>query len=88
MKKVQELSREEAAEELAELARKIAQADNAYYQNDEPDLTDADYDVLKHRNAEIEARFPEETRNASFGSPNTRMLSSSVQSGWGMIPTR
>ena len=45
MKKVQELSREEAAEELAELARKIAQADNAYYQNDEPDLTDADYDV-------------------------------------------
>lgn len=84
MRKVQELSREEAAKELAELAQKIAQADNAYYQNDEPDLTDAEYDVLKHRNAEIEAMFPDLIR---ADSPSGR-VGSTVLSRFGKIEHR
>ena len=39
MKDVKDLSREEAEKELAFLAAEIAKADNAYYQNDAPDLS-------------------------------------------------
>ena len=56
---VEELSPEAAMEELAELARAIAEADVAYHQADAPKISDADYDALKRRNAAIEARFPE-----------------------------
>ncbi|MGE4528066.1 MAG: NAD-dependent DNA ligase LigA [Rhodospirillaceae bacterium] len=59
---VEALSPLEAAAELARLAKLIAAADAAYYQKDAPDLTDADYDALRRRNAEIEARFPELAR--------------------------
>ncbi|MBQ8481105.1 MAG: NAD-dependent DNA ligase LigA [Alphaproteobacteria bacterium] len=84
MKEVQQLTKEEAAQELAELAIKIAKADNAYYQNDAPDLTDADYDVLKHRNAQIEARFPDLVRSDS---PSKR-VGSAVLSRFGKIEHR
>lgn len=84
MKEVQELSREEAAKELAELAAKIAKADNEYYQNDAPDLTDADYDALKHRNAQIEALFPDLIR---ADSPSKR-VGSAVLSRFGKIEHR
>lgn len=84
MKKVEELSREEATQELAELAAKIAKADNEYYQNDAPDLTDADYDALKHRNAEIEAHFPDLVR---ADSPSKR-IGSAVLSRFGKIEHR
>ena len=56
---VEELAPEAAMEELAELARAIAEADVAYHQADAPKISDADYDALKRRNAAIEARFPE-----------------------------
>jgi DNA ligase (NAD+) len=56
---VEHLSPQEALEELAELAAALAEADRAYYQADAPDLTDADYDLMKRRSAAIEARFPE-----------------------------
>lgn len=84
MKEVQKLSREEAAKELAELAAKIAKADNEYYQNDAPDLTDADYDALKHRNAQIEALFPDLIR---ADSPSKR-VGSAVLSRFGKIEHR
>ena len=48
-----------AAAELARLAKLLAQANAAYHTEDAPDLSDADYDALKRRNAEIEARFPD-----------------------------
>lgn len=84
MKDVKDLSREEAAAELAELAQKIAAADNAYYQNDAPDLTDAEYDALKHRNTAIEALFPDLIR---VDSPSKR-VGSAVQSKFNKIEHR
>nr|HMN85101.1 NAD-dependent DNA ligase LigA [Bauldia sp.] len=54
----EELSEAEAAAELARLSAAIARADARYYQEDAPELTDADYDALRLRNAAIEARFP------------------------------
>ena len=56
---VEALSREAAAAELARLARSIARADDAYHCKDAPEISDAEYDALKRRNAEIEARFPD-----------------------------
>jgi DNA ligase (NAD+) len=56
---VETLTPQEAMEELARLAQAIAEADAAYHREDAPQLTDADYDALKRRNAAIEARFPE-----------------------------
>jgi DNA ligase (NAD+) len=56
---VEALTPQEAEEELARLAEAIREADEAYYQNDAPSLTDAEYDALRQRNLAIEARFPE-----------------------------
>lgn len=64
-KAVEALTEAEAAAELARLAREIAEADAAYYQNDAPDITDAEYDALRQRNAAIEARFPALKRDDS-----------------------
>ncbi|RAN37451.1 NAD-dependent DNA ligase LigA [Hyphomonas pacifica] len=55
---VEDLTPEEAAVELERLAALIAEADAAYYQEDAPVLTDADYDAARQRNLAIEARFP------------------------------
>lgn len=55
---VDALTEAQAAEELAELASAIAEADLAYHQQDAPVITDAEYDTLRRRNAAIEARFP------------------------------
>ena len=52
------LSPAEAEAELARLAGEIAHHDALYYRHDAPEITDADYDALRVRNAEIEARFP------------------------------
>jgi len=56
---VDALTPQAAEEELARLAEAIREADDAYYRNDAPDLTDAEYDALRQRNLAIEARFPE-----------------------------
>ena len=65
MKAITELTFDEAKTELEYLATEIAKADSAYYQNDDPYLSDAEYDRLKHRNFDIEARFPELIRQDS-----------------------
>lgn len=52
------LTQAQAEEELARLAAEIEAHDNRYYQEDAPAISDAEYDVLRRRNAEIEARFP------------------------------
>ncbi len=56
---VADLSREAAEAELARLARALARHDALYYQGDAPEISDADYDALRRRHADIEARFPE-----------------------------
>lgn len=55
---VDQLTETAAAAELAALAAEIAAHDRAYYQDDAPALSDADYDALRQRNGAIEARFP------------------------------
>ena len=55
---VESLSEAEAKAELQRLAKAIARADAAYHTHDAPEISDADYDALKARNAAIEARFP------------------------------
>lgn len=84
MKEPAELSREEAAAELAYLAAEIARSDNAYYQNDEPYLTDAEYDKLKHRNTAIEKIYPDLVR---ADSPSKR-VGAAVQSKFNKIEHR
>jgi len=55
---VEDLNADQAAAELARLARVIAEHDQAYYAHDDPAVSDAQYDALKLRNLAIEARFP------------------------------
>lgn len=62
---VEDLTLEDAAAELASLAEEIARHDAAYYQNDAPEISDAEYDTLRRRNAALEARFPELKRSDS-----------------------
>ena len=53
------LSPDEAAALWDELAARIREADEAYYQNDAPELTDADYDQLRQRLIALETGFPQ-----------------------------
>ncbi|WP_425442430.1 NAD-dependent DNA ligase LigA [Salibaculum halophilum] len=52
------LTEAHAAAELARLAGLLARADAAYHGDDAPEMSDAEYDAFKQRNAAIEARFP------------------------------
>ena len=56
---IDQLSQEQAKTELASLTKKLTRANNAYHGEDSPEISDAEYDLLKRRNAEIEDHFPE-----------------------------
>ena len=68
--RVNQLSEAEAQAELAHLAAEIARHDALYYQNDAPEISDADYDALRARNTDLEARFPHFIHDDS---PNKRV---------------
>jgi len=55
---VSELTEADAKKELARLADLLGAANTAYHTQDAPQISDAKYDQLKRRNAQIEARFP------------------------------
>ena len=59
------LSEAEAANELMRLARAIARHNRLYHADDAPEISDADFDALVRRNAELEAQFPQLVRDDS-----------------------
>lgn len=62
---IQQLTKSEAGRELARLADLLLRANTAYHGNDAPEISDAQFDALKRRNAEIEQRFPDLKRDDS-----------------------
>jgi DNA ligase (NAD+) len=70
------LSEAEAAAELERLAGEIAHHDALYYRQDQPEISDAEYDALRERNAAIEARFPHLVREDS---PSVRIGAEPVE---------
>ena len=62
---IDNITEEQAKQELERIAKQMADADIAYYQNDAPTLSDAQYDTLKRRNEELEAKFPHLIRDDS-----------------------
>ncbi len=60
-----ELTEAEAANELMRLARQIAHHNRRYHAEDAPEISDAEYDALVRRNAELEAAFPHLVRDDS-----------------------
>lgn len=83
-KTVEQLTEAEARAELARLASAIAAANTAYHTLDAPEISDADYDALKRRNAAIEARFPGLKREDS---PSDQ-VGAAVAEGFGKVAHR
>jgi len=65
LKPIESLTPAQAKREYRRLAEMIAAYDKAYYQEDAPKVSDAEYDALRHRYEAIEAAFPE------FGGPDS-----------------
>lgn len=78
---VEQLTAEQAVQELARLAQVLGAANEAYHTNDAPEITDAEYDAFKRRNAAIEARFPDLKRDDS----PTEQVGAAPAEGFGKI---
>lgn len=60
-----QIDEKSAAAELARLAAAIAHHNRLYHDEDAPEISDADYDALMRRNAELEALYPHLRRDDS-----------------------
>ncbi|MDF3349347.1 NAD-dependent DNA ligase LigA [Sulfitobacter sp. KE34] len=78
---VEALTKAQAETELARLAEVLSAANSAYHTEDAPEISDAEYDALKRRNAEIEARFPDLKRADS----PSEQVGAPVAEGFGKI---
>jgi len=78
------LTQEQAQAELNRLAADIAEHDRRYHQEDAPTISDADYDALRRRNSEIEARFP----NLILADGPSANVGAAPASGFGKIAHR
>ena len=78
---VEQLTAEQAVQELARLAQVLGAANEAYHTNDAPEITDAEYDALKRRNAAIESRYPDLKRDDS----PTEQVGAAPAEGFGKI---
>lgn len=58
MQNIEKINKEEAKKLLIELADKIAQYNHAYYIEDKPLVSDAEYDQLFNINLKLEQKFP------------------------------
>jgi DNA ligase (NAD+) len=58
-KKKSLVSKGEAAAEIKRLSAEIHRHDALYYQNDAPEISDADYDALRKQLESLEQKFPE-----------------------------
>jgi DNA ligase (NAD+) len=65
-REIESYSEDEARAELDRLFKILSDADIAYHQNDDPTITDAEYDQLKLRYLEFETAFPELKRSDSL----------------------
>jgi DNA ligase (NAD+) len=78
---VADLTDDQARAELAWLAAQLATANTAYHRDDAPEISDAEYDALKQRNAAIEAHFPSLKRADS----PSEVVGAEVAEGFGKI---
>ncbi|MFN2100487.1 NAD-dependent DNA ligase LigA [Altererythrobacter sp. MF3-039] len=62
---IEQISEAEAANELMRLAKQIAHHNRLYHANDDPEITDQEFDALVRRNAELEEAFPHLAREDS-----------------------
>jgi len=69
------------AAELAALAAQIAEHAARYHRDDAPTISDADYDALVRRNAELEAAYPELVRADS----PSRIVGAAPRAGFGKV---
>ena len=69
------------AAELATLAAQIAEHAARYHRDDAPTISDAEYDALVRRNAELEAAFPDLVRSDS----PSAVVGSAPAAGFGKI---
>ncbi|MDF1834766.1 MAG: NAD-dependent DNA ligase LigA [Alteraurantiacibacter sp. bin_em_oilr2.035] len=60
-----DISEADAANELMRLAKVIARHNKLYHAEDSPEVTDAEYDALVRRTAELEEQFPHLVRDDS-----------------------
>lgn len=84
MRTINEITEEEAKIELERIAKEMAKSDIAYYQNDAPYLSDAEYDALKQLNIELEKKYPHLIRADS----PSKKIGAPLQSGFGKVAHR